>query len=108
MSSKEYSLKFINKSKYASSLVSNARDKMSCNVTACPNSLKKNVVQPCFMTIWIFLGLWFMLKRFRKVVYGRGIGKLRGKSHLKVVLLRVGLAFRLTLRAITEVLSTIS
>ena len=38
-----------------------------------------------------------MLNRFRKVVQGREIGKPRGESHLKVVLLRVGLMFNTSL-----------
>ena len=55
MSVKEYSLMFMKISKYASSLVSNARDEIRRYVRACLKSFKKNVMQPWFMTICIFL-----------------------------------------------------
>ena len=56
MSVKKYSLKVIKLSKYASSLVSNARDEISHLVTGVSENLKKNVVHQWFMKIWIFIG----------------------------------------------------
>ena len=41
MSVKKYSLRFINLSKYASSLVSNARDEISCYVTGVSEDIEE-------------------------------------------------------------------
>ena len=77
MSVKEYSLKFVKLSKYASSLVSNIRDDISRFVTGVSEDKEKECQASMLHDNMDLSSLWFMHSRWRRVVGEREFDKAR-------------------------------
>ena len=70
MTVREYSLKFVKLSRYATSLMSNNRDEMTRFLTGIAEDLEGSVGQLCCMTTWTFPDLWSMSSKWRKAERG--------------------------------------